>query len=393
MKNNKLFNFIFFGGVSKQQFKKLKPIIDEENLKVWKCFSIILSVIFTGLLLVALLDKGYFSYDTSSPAYVEHAAEKFAIAYGVVDFYLVLLTIFLWCFSKKLPKVVPHLISFSNLAILTFFITTQTTLDAGNISVCVCVAFVAASLATVRTPIRNIGLIIPEITLFILMVCFGRERQVIIFKDDLVYGVAFCIVGMVFGNFFNYNRIKDFNLRIYVEEQRDIDSLTGAKSKAAYDRQVKKIVETLYQNVKLDPFALVIFDVNGLKITNDTYGHELGDELLIRSAQMIKEHFPESDVYRIGGDEFAVFVKEKDYENRNELVRKFRSKVNDIHGISKSLLEDIPIACGMATYDDKNDIDYISIFSRADTIMYDDKKMIKANNKYLKNYIRNDEER
>lgn len=384
-RNHKFLDFILYGGVTKEEYKKIKPIILYDNFRVWKIYSIILSVAFIALFAFTLLLPDYFTYEVSSPAYVADGAEKFALSYGIASVYCIILAFSFWTFAKKSPMYIQIIIALTNVALTVFFALIPTTLDAGSLSVLFCTAIIAACLVTVRTPLKTIGLVLPVLTVFILFVCFGRERNIPdVFSDDIIYGTFVSIIAIVFGIFFNHIRIKDFNLRVYVEEQRDVDSLTGARSKLAYDREVQHIMEKLYQNSTCEPFALVIFDVNGLKITNDTYGHELGDELLIRAAELIRDHFTNSSVYRIGGDEFAVFVRNEDYENRNEIIRKFRSRIVDIHDESTSLLEDVPIACGMATYDPENDVDFISIFSRADTIMYEDKRLIKSRNIYLK---------
>lgn len=55
--------------------------------------------------------------------------------------------------------------------------------------------------------------------------------------------------------------------------------------------------------------ALIFVDLDGLKIINDTYGHEGGDEAIITGAKILKDAFDEFGVIgRIGGDEFAVFL-------------------------------------------------------------------------------------
>ena len=55
--------------------------------------------------------------------------------------------------------------------------------------------------------------------------------------------------------------------------------------------------------------GLIIFDLDGLKLVNDSFGHEQGDDLLVRTAELIRSCFAESDlVARIGGDEIAVLM-------------------------------------------------------------------------------------
>ena len=392
-------DFILYGGVSKEDYREIQPMLYEENLKVWKIISIILALAAMGLLLFTQIWPDYFSSSYKEDGVVieiiKNADKKFAIAYAILAAYCTLLAFLLWTIIPKFPKISRPLIIFSNFVILLFFASVETTLLPEQLSIVFITLLLASSLLTVRTPLQSFGLLSFTTTYFLLFVIFqektrynstiaGTEIADWIWRQDISYGVVFSVLSICFGNFINCIRIRNLTLRVFIEKQRDIDSLTGAKSKTAYDHEVQLIMERLYQNSTCEPFALAIFDVNGLKITNDTYGHELGDELLIRSAQLINEYFKNSTVYRIGGDEFAVIIRGLDYENRNEIVRKFRARVSDIHEDSKSLLEDAPVACGMATYDENNDVDFISVFSRADTIMYDDKRMLKSRNNFLK---------
>ena len=61
-------------------------------------------------------------------------------------------------------------------------------------------------------------------------------------------------------------------------------------------------------------------DVNNLKMINDTYGHEAGDSYIIGVCRVLCDVYSHSPVFRIGGDEFAVILKGRDYENRQLLI-------------------------------------------------------------------------
>ena len=78
-----------------------------------------------------------------------------------------------------------------------------------------------------------------------------------------------------------------------------------------------------------------------------------------------------SQVFRIGGDEFAVIAQGSDYERIEELV----GKIND-HNAKTNRTSGLVIACGMAKFD--NDASVASVLERADHNMYENKKMLKA---------------
>ncbi|MHB1419986.1 MAG: diguanylate cyclase domain-containing protein [Bacillota bacterium] len=82
------------------------------------------------------------------------------------------------------------------------------------------------------------------------------------------------------------------------------DSLTGLYNRAFLQSELTRLeAGPFYQT------GLIICDVDGLKLVNDTMGHEAGDELLVAAARVIKRSFRDEDVVaRVGGDEFAVLL-------------------------------------------------------------------------------------
>ena len=82
------------------------------------------------------------------------------------------------------------------------------------------------------------------------------------------------------------------------------DALTGIYNRAYFEREMKRLEKGRHKNI-----GMIICDLDGLKLYNDSMGHSVGDILLKAAAQAIKSCFRESDVVaRIGGDEFAVFT-------------------------------------------------------------------------------------
>lgn len=121
-----------------------------------------------------------------------------------------------------------------------------------------------------------------------------------------------------------------------------------------------------------------MFDANGLKNTNDLYGHECGNQLLINVSKLICDSFKHSMVYRIGGDEFVAILVGSDYEMRSALLEKFRGKILDNVKKGEPVYENVSVASGMAVYNPENDKCVEDVFKRADAEMYENKKMIKS---------------
>lgn len=152
------------------------------------------------------------------------------------------------------------------------------------------------------------------------------------------------------------------------------DELTGVKNRTAYKELEESVQGNMDNGLYYLTFALVVCDTNNLKQINDTRGHSAGDEYIRSSAQLLCEFFAHSPVFRVGGDEFVVFLHGNDYSARHEIMDKLRRQVIE----NKKKGEGVIIAAGMAEYNPENDNFVSDIFERADKEMYEDKKKLKA---------------
>lgn len=150
------------------------------------------------------------------------------------------------------------------------------------------------------------------------------------------------------------------------------DSLTGLKNKHAYmeDRN-KKNNKMAAGNLK--NFALIVCDLNGLKKINDTLGHEAGDQYIRDAAAILNKYFKNCDIYRYGGDEFAVFIEGNNYANRNMMLIDFETAMEE-----NALSGKMVLSSGMAVYSPKTTKHYKELFEEADKKMYQRKAYLKS---------------
>lgn len=157
------------------------------------------------------------------------------------------------------------------------------------------------------------------------------------------------------------------------------DGLTGVKNKAAYNNEVEILNKAIALKEKV-AFGIVMVDLNYLKNTNDEYGHDAGDEALIKLTNLICETFKHSPVYRIGGDEFVAILKNNDLMNVQRLLYKFNAGVDSsLKGVNLPDNEKISAAIGFARFNSKTDRSVEDVFKRADKAMYDRKREMKNN--------------
>jgi len=150
------------------------------------------------------------------------------------------------------------------------------------------------------------------------------------------------------------------------------DGLTGVNNRMAYESFENKITNEIITN-SISSFAIIIFDINNLKKTNDLIGHEAGDQLIIDGCKIICNTFKHSPVFRVGGDEFIAFLRGEDFEKRKTLLHDFQKRMNKEYFISGA----VSIASGIADFIPNKDISLADVFKRADENMYKIKAKMK----------------
>ena len=187
--------------------------------------------------------------------------------------------------------------------------------------------------------------------------------------------MVFIVFAMITINNFQITRKreKEHLEKLSIAEKRaTTDPLTGIKNRHAYHLKEEEINEKIASN-QIDSFALAVCDINNLKLINDQKGHNLGDRCICKCCKLICDVFKKSPVYRIGGDEFAVILKNDDYENRDSLLEKVSSQTVLVDETTSS-----KIAVGISEYRKGKDDSFLEVFTRADREMYEHKKAIKA---------------
>ena len=149
------------------------------------------------------------------------------------------------------------------------------------------------------------------------------------------------------------------------------DALTGVKNKRAFEEKKEEIEQSLAAGT-INEFGIIVCDLNGLKVINDTKGHDAGDNYIKEASKIICTFFKHSPVFRIGGDEFVVLLQHDDFRNRETLLNNFDKRMYE------NILKDaVVISTGLDIYlTDKQDT-FQLVFERADKKMYARKKILK----------------
>lgn len=151
-----------------------------------------------------------------------------------------------------------------------------------------------------------------------------------------------------------YNNIRNQKI---IGKMASTDVLTGLLNRNSYERVLDE-----YDRKPVRPYACIYIDVNGLHEINNEQGHTAGDEMLCFVGATFQRYFGKENTYRIGGDEFLVFVPEERKNNVTMLLegaveriekKKYHVSVGMEYVTDDSLMEQIIAAAEKKMYEDK----------------------------------------
>ena len=142
------------------------------------------------------------------------------------------------------------------------------------------------------------------------------------------------------------------------------DVLTGLYNRRYFETELQRL-----DTARQLPISIISGDVNGLKLTNDIFGHACGDELISTAARLLQQCCRAEDiVVRYGGDEFVVFLPQCDAAAADEIIARVQNKCRD------SFVQGVPVSLALgAASKTEPDEELFSIVNLAETRMYRNK--------------------
>lgn len=169
--------------------------------------------------------------------------------------------------------------------------------------------------------------------------------------------------------------------RLQVTQQKSLeisnlamkDPLTGIRNKSGYDKEVSKIQMEMEKGLK--DLGVAVIDLNYLKKINENYGHDKGNIAITYLSKIACHVFEHSPVFRIGGDEFVVILKNQDLENIDIFIEDFNGQLQKLQdNPDLEYWEKTSAAIGYAIYDSEIDNGFEDIFRHTNSEMYKNKK-------------------
>ncbi len=162
---------------------------------------------------------------------------------------------------------------------------------------------------------------------------------------------------------------KEKREREHLEWLSETDRLTGIMNRGGGEEKIRQIIENGEKGM------LAILDADHFKSINDTFGHQVGDQVIIAIANCMKNSFRDEDVVmRLGGDEFSCFLSGMtDKKHAESVLARF---IDNIHAISIPQITDrkIEVSIGAAFLDMDTTKDFESLYKKADRGVYESKK-------------------
>jgi diguanylate cyclase (GGDEF)-like protein/PAS domain S-box-containing protein len=191
---------------------------------------------------------------------------------------------------------------------------------------------------------------------------FGKNNQPV---DVLIKGIPILEGDQVIGGYGIYTDISDRK-----KAEREImfisyhDQLTGLYNRRFFEEELRRLDRS--RNI---PIALIMADVNGLKLTNDAFGHSVGDQLLERIAAIIIENCRKDEIIaRLGGDEFVILLPHTELRTAEEIVH--RIKVACENEVFNGIAFSLSFGCDTKTSLDEP---IAELFKRVENHMYRNK--------------------
>lgn len=156
-----------------------------------------------------------------------------------------------------------------------------------------------------------------------------------------------------------------------LEHEAGLDHLTGLANR----QRIMTLLSNSFSTRQRDniPLSVIMADLDLFKWVNDTYGHQVGDQVLQAIAARIESAVREKDVIgRYGGEEFIVVLANKTLEQASQIAERIRAQVGDTPIKTRNIVIQMTISLGVAEARDSDSVE--KLISRADAALYRAKK-------------------
>lgn len=179
------------------------------------------------------------------------------------------------------------------------------------------------------------------------------------------FTISLLAANTYFGLWVPHILLDNRNLRILAER----DVLTGAQTRQYFIKNVKNEISRCRRINQ--PLSLALFDIDGFKQINDTFGHTIGDKVLTTISEHVRKEIRPADLIgRFGGDEFMLLLPSDDLPHAVQAAERIRSSIECL----KIPSLEITITCSFGVVEITSNDTFVSAFERADNFLLEAKK-------------------
>ena len=147
------------------------------------------------------------------------------------------------------------------------------------------------------------------------------------------------------------------------------DPLTSLGNRATFDMSIKQAAAITQRSGK--PYSLLLIDLDHFKQVNDSYGHQVGDTILQRVADAIKNSARDSDICcRYGGEEFAVILPDTKAKNAEILAERIHAQVAKVSIQQPSVRQSVTVSIGISCANKRSNVRPETLVEEADQALY-----------------------
>lgn len=344
---SKLRDYFCSCGIEESEYKALKKDAYVSNFVVWKAIHILLATMLGVLVINALFSDNF--------------SKNFYFYLGAFGYSLVSAILFLFVLKKE--SLIAQFYIYLTIALLFVFGGFVSANTPDHPAATFMVLLVITPIFMIDRPFFMSFVLVIATFVFILWMKEAKPHD--IWVMDALNSIIFCIIGIFLHTIANSVRIREFVLTKKINEQKDLDDLTGLQNKGAITREINS-----YLKEPNGKGLLFMLDVDKFKSINDTYGHDVGDDVIRQVGEYLKHKLgKEKVVGRFGGDEFIVFIEgNDDLGLASKLAREICGDLNRYIALPDPSKK-ISVTIGIAIYRGEEN-NYSEIFKKADIALY-----------------------
>lgn len=298
--------FLYAGCESEEEFQSIIAEIHKKNFSILKPMSLIITLFMIILYFLA--------FKSIILAYSVHIYSVYALLFGIC--YILI------CTKPENHNANSFFIMYLFIFVLySFGILNGIVIGYDKQAVSIIAMLMLIPILFIDRPIRMHGVGAFVILSFIYFELSVKKGEIL--SIDITNIITFGLISMLLSYHVVKVHLKCFITKNKMKEISEHDALTGLKNRNNFEHNLPDYFEKAKDNI-----ACIYVDINGLRKINNTINHEAGDDMLKFVAHSMTQIFAYDDVYRVGGDEYTIFVPDADLSKIEEEIQALHNMVN-----------------------------------------------------------------